>query len=1053
MKILCYRRNLLLLFFAFSMLYPLRCFSSVSGSTPGNSPFQHESGYDFEYNGMCYKIRATNEPEVAAVAAGRYYKGDIVLPDVVKYGGVTYKVTKVDAFYMSADVTSITIPRYVRKICNFYGGRYSHWNSSIVKALKNTSEVTVEPKLKKVIFNAIKCDTAHFATNNQSTMAWNYLQVVFPSTVTTVEIGQEVTVIPTGLFFDCTKIKTLSIPKSVEEIRSSIISDDNIESFTLDCENLRVLGWSPKRGKEVTKITSNFSTLPHGDLTCLGMPPGEYTTLTIPNWVKRLPTDVFIPYKGQNKYYTFDKLILNKELEYVEDEALGHWDSYTYRVDTLVVPTDIRLKSIGKVGLCAYKVILHHSLDDVKINENSNFCVFGRRCNELVVAEGVESIPKGLGITDNNITTLTLPSTIKRIGESAFSGSQIKTVNIPAGIEFIGEYAFNSTKEIIFNGFAGDCDNNYKNIAGEAQRVVLPKNCEYIPAGIAAGCDKLTELVLPENVKRIGNEAFYNCKNLILTVPGTVESIGKDAFNNVKHLTFTRFPENPGESFLSAARYVKTLEFLPGCKKIPNAIGYKNGHVLLSEGIEEIGDDAFVGCEQVNLPTTLKKIGTEAFKSANLGKIIIPKDIESIGERAFMSNSRLVDGKYQYIATTHLVFTKLPKQNTENALAFKGAATGVATVELMPECEYVPCRIVSLDIEDEKKKIILHEGIKSIEDSAFYFGNCLIDINFPSTLKRIGKAAFERVQITEVSLPEGLEEVGDFAFVSTPLSDIQLPQSIKRFGKKAFYGYNPEKIVIPEIVESYNASIGTENLKEVEWNAINCTDGVIFDCYREIDRIVIGTNVKELPSRISHYQKTPKVRVLQFNAKNADWNSDNLYSIESVEFGDEVEELKGMSWNGWDYGMPLAKIRLPSSLKIISTRFLPNFVVEDLSILASEPPTILFEDDWCREDHFFAYTRQKNTTLKVPVGSADAYRNTFGWRLFNNIVEDESLNDASFSSVTQDARYEINGREMTIYSEGLSIYTISGICVHHGVGSVTLQPGIYIIDKHKLCIQ
>ena len=61
--------------------------------------------------------------------------------------------------------------------------------------------------------------------------------------------------------------------------------------------------------------------------------------------------------------------------------------------------------------------------------------------------------------------------------------------------------------------------------------------------------------------------------------------------------------------------------------------------VVVSEGVVEIGDEAFAFCDgllSVTLPSTLKRIGKSAFQECvNLSKINLPQGIEEIGEAAF----------------------------------------------------------------------------------------------------------------------------------------------------------------------------------------------------------------------------------------------------------------------------------------------------------------------------------------------------------------------------------------------------------------------------------
>lgn len=73
----------------------------------------------------------------------------------------------------------------------------------------------------------------------------------------------------------------------------------------------------------------------------------------------------------------------------------------------------------------------------------------------------------------------------------------------------------------------------------------------------------------------------------------------------------------------------------------------------------------------------------------------------------------------------------------------------------------------------------------------FHFKKCKIsNIQFPSTLKTIGKEAFYRCGLTSIILPEGLEEIRDKAFwgIGGRLHEIYLPSSLKNIGYECIYG-------------------------------------------------------------------------------------------------------------------------------------------------------------------------------------------------------------------------------------------------------------------------
>ena len=114
------------------------------------------------------------------------------------------------------------------------------------------------------------------------------------------------------------------------------------------------------------------------------------------------------------------------------------------------------------------------------------------------------------------------------------------------------------------------------------------------------------EVIIPEVIKTfpvvsIGNEAFRDDDLESVTIPDSVKEIRNEAFYNCKNL--------------------KT--------------------VILGKGVERIGYEAFYnsGLESITIPDSVKTIGNEAFKDCeNLKTVILGKNVETIGYEAFYNS-------------------------------------------------------------------------------------------------------------------------------------------------------------------------------------------------------------------------------------------------------------------------------------------------------------------------------------------------------------------------------------------------------------------------------
>ncbi len=87
--------------------------------------------------------------------------------------------------------------------------------------------------------------------------------------------------------------------------------------------------------------------------------------------------------------------------------------------------------------------------------------------------------------------------------------------------------------------------------------------------------------------------------------------------------------------------------------------------------------------------------------------------------------------------------------------------------------------------------------VTEIDKQAFFQEYTVKNVQFPTTLKRIGEQAFTRSGLESIILPEGLEELEDFAFFftgwyvafltkSNRISEIYIPSSCKKIGTNCF---------------------------------------------------------------------------------------------------------------------------------------------------------------------------------------------------------------------------------------------------------------------------
>lgn len=314
---------------------------------------------------------------------------------------------------------------------------------------------------------------------------------------------------------------------------------------------------------------------------------------------------------------------------------------------------------------------------------------------EIEMTTPCDSIREGTFRDCPNLTKITIGEGLKYIGYSAFSNSPVKEANLPSTLRDISSYAFlgyssycpfvndiqpeNHIRYIgkvayqcvdrdleeytIKDGTVTLADELFESSQGNAFHI--PASVEQIGSRVFAGTQIKTLPEMP-GLKRIGDEAFYQCKNLKkVTIPETVEYIGGGAFygcSNIWSLTYNAINaecERLMESNIPLEKIVigdkvrrlprgifSGREFtevtLPACLERIDEFafyGCKNLTTInLSDSIRYIGDNAFYGCsslKNIHWPLRLTTIGSQAFRQTALETISLPEGVTSVGDGAF----------------------------------------------------------------------------------------------------------------------------------------------------------------------------------------------------------------------------------------------------------------------------------------------------------------------------------------------------------------------------------------------------------------------------------
>lgn len=234
------------------------------------------------------------------------------------------------------------------------------------------------------------------------------------------------------------------------------------------------------------------------------------------------------------------------------------------------------------------------------------------------------------------------------------------------------------------------------------------------------------------------------------------------------------------------------------------------GELVITDGIENIGSNAFANCAKltsVTIPKSVKFIASDAFDNCpNLAAINVDAD-----NQFYKSINGVL---YTQDATKLLLY---PAGKDDADYVVNNATKTIAASAFLGQ-RYIQNvtlnnveRINESAFKDAKglQNIIDHEHVAYIENNAFentkwldnrtaslilgkvfvkHYANSLIQpFKIPDGIVQIADHAFENSNIELITLPSSLYSIGDFAFNNCNLLlKVVIPQNIKEIGNAAF---------------------------------------------------------------------------------------------------------------------------------------------------------------------------------------------------------------------------------------------------------------------------
>ncbi len=389
--------------------------------------------------------------------------------------------------------------------------------------------------------------------------------------------------------------------------------------------------------------------------------------------------------------------------------------------------------------------------------------------------------------------TLVIPEGVKSIGDYAFYRNGFSVVVLPASLEYIGISAFSYCENLTRVVFLG---NNLKIIENFAfyndkalEEVALPDGVESLGTSTFRFCTSLKSIVLPASLVSLGNYVFANDSNLnevVFERGSQLTEIGKYCFSEtaVSGIVLPSNLKKLGESAFSYC-YNLTEITIPGSLEVWDAFAFAFCRglktVTIEEGVEYIGAYAFAFVA----PNT-----TSVYYNRVLETVNMPSSVRAIYPFAFIACSALTDisfenveyvfnGAFRVCSFTELV---LPAATFVAADAFRGMPllerVDMPCVEVVDSYAFAEC---------EALEEVSMPNVEQLGNYVFNNDKVLSKVSMPNVRSMYSMVFYNCAALTEIDLPN-IEVMGEGVFFGAGLTTAHLPASLTQMGVGTFMG-------------------------------------------------------------------------------------------------------------------------------------------------------------------------------------------------------------------------------------------------------------------------
>lgn len=505
-------------------------------------------------------------------------------------------------------------------------------------------------------------------------------------------------------------------------------------------------------------------------------------------------------------------LVLPEGLEVIEESAVRSFNNLKY----INIPSTVRaiygdfgvtvtiydvLFDLDIADLTAYCDIYFEDIGSSPIWNAQNVYVNGELVTDLVIPEGTTRISSYAFYGVKCLNTITIPSSVTTIENSALVGCEISEFIVDANSNYFcteNGILFNKTKTRLIS-YPTTKDGGY----------VIPNTVTTIDEGAFLHADYLDSITIPSSVQVVGSRAFENSADRRVYITDIEAWLNIDFLDwysnplNVMYNTNDEIVDGSGELYLN--NQLLTNLVIPSSITSIKQFAFDGAVCLQSltfpKGLISIDYGAFHSCSNiVNYDFTIAQavptLADYAWSVNSNTKIYVPKNLYN----SWINATNWSNYKNYIVAVEYSGLFDANGQRVYDWDQLK--ANSLITVSGSKLTD------VALGTTYADHTLVISDSIVTIGSSAFY-GVGLADLEIPNTVTTIESSAFYYSKLTCIVLPSSVTSIGSDPFGLSDIKSVTLSSGLTSLPAYLLRLTSVENITVPYNVSSIDANAFT----------------------------------------------------------------------------------------------------------------------------------------------------------------------------------------------------------------------------------------------------